>query len=638
MNRQIDEIREKISIVEIISEYTELTCAGSQHKGLCPFHSEKTPSFSVNDKSGLYYCFGCGKKGSVFDFVMEKRGFSFVEALKFLAQKAGVVLEQSSQKEWKNPKESAFRRLCYEALELAARSYERVLGLDSGKSASKYLLSRGIGEKVASVFRLGYAPGGWSFIEGDVSEGLGAFSEVFQSAAISQRELLFQVGLLKQKEEKFYDAFRGRVIFPISRSDGRVIAFGAREFAERGSGAKYLNSPQSAIYHKRRSFYAINHALPLIREKNTALICEGYTDVISLFQAGFCNAIASCGTAFGQDHALVLKRICKRAVLLFDGDEAGRKAASNAFIALLNSGIDGFVASLPEGEDPDTLIRGGKPDVVAKAIEKPRPLFEVYLENISGAKGEALSPVQVGEVGKKLTTLLSSVINPLVKESYLRTACDYLGVSAESFRKLLSEAEAKKRQVNRAKANAPKVIRSIKSDPKADSAMRLSSPLDRWQNLKRELLLALSRRPELAARLRDNEQAKEFFQKVDFGGVLDSYKGLGTGGVDCAWVSSSQLVASSPELEILRNVLSSQVERPEEILSEAIRQLSVGGSDPEQVITCFLEGVSALLSEISLFELRSRERGELNSDEKVQLAQAKLMEKARLEKSGKQPP
>ncbi|NQV57629.1 MAG: DNA primase, partial [Rhodospirillales bacterium] len=312
----LDELRGRLDLAGIIGKRVRLQRKGREHSGLCPFHNEKTPSFTVNEEKGFYHCFGCGEHGSAFDFVMKMDNLSFPEAVERLAAEAGMEVPQSTPEETRRATQAKSQLSIVEA---AAVYFEKQLRLPSGKAAMDYLLARGIGEEAIRRFRIGFSL--------DSRDGL---KLALARDGISESELL-EAGLLIKPDEAArpsYDRFRGRVMFPISDARGRVIAFGGRIL---GAGEpKYLNSPETALFHKRLSLYGLAESVEMARERREIVVVEGYTDVIALHQAGLKFAVAPLGTALTEDQMRLLWRFAPEPYLCFDGDAAGGRAALRA--------------------------------------------------------------------------------------------------------------------------------------------------------------------------------------------------------------------------------------------------------------------------------------------------------------------
>jgi DNA primase len=335
----IEEIRDKTDIVDVVSHYVELKRSGSNYKALCPFHDEKTPSFMVSPEKQIYHCFGCGKGGNVFGFVMEMEGVSFPEAVKTLGEECGVKVSFSPGA----GKDEGRNEALYRANEFAAEWYGNVLRGRRGAPVRDYLQRRGISEESVERFKLGLAPEGWD----------GLFKAARNKGL--PLEVLKELKLVVAREGGgYYDYFRKRLMFPIVSLSGRTIAFGARSLSK-SVEPKYLNSVESPIFKKRRTFFGINHAREAVRNRKAAILVEGYTDCIALHQAGFTNCMATCGTALTEEHARVLRRLTSAAVLLPDGDAAGLSGAVAAGAQLLAQNLSVKVALLEDGEDPDTL-------------------------------------------------------------------------------------------------------------------------------------------------------------------------------------------------------------------------------------------------------------------------------------------
>ncbi len=356
----IDTIRDRTDIVEVVSQYVELKRVGRRLVGLCPFHQEKSPSFGVDADKQLFHCFGCSRGGNVFNFLMEMEGVSFVEAVRTLGQRSGVPVELKRE----SPGEASRAEAFTAANAFAARFYHGVLtDRRTGARAQRYLLGRGIPENAWRRFGLGFAPDAWDrFWSAARREGV-------DEGVLSELRLITR----SDKSKGYYDYFRNRIMFPIISVSGRVIGFGARVLGD--EEPKYLNSAESAIFQKRRTFYGIDRARDAIRSKREALVVEGYTDLISLHMAGFTHAVASCGTALTPEHAALLRRLTQRAVLVPDGDLAGENAAVSSGAILLAVGVDVAVARLPQGMDPDSAVREQGTTGMAKTLENAGDYF-----------------------------------------------------------------------------------------------------------------------------------------------------------------------------------------------------------------------------------------------------------------------
>ena len=355
----IEEVRMKNDIVDVISQYVKLTRKGNSYFGLCPFHNEKTPSFSVTPSKQMYYCFGCGAGGNVFTFVMEYENFTFGEALKYLADRAGVELPKIEySKEAKAKAEKKAQLL--EINKQAAQYFYYQLRRENGRNAHDYLTGRGLSEETIRKFGLGYSD--------KYSDDLYKF---LKSKNYSD-ELLRESGLFNTDERHgMYDKFWNRVIFPIMDVNNRVIGFGGRVMGD--GKPKYLNSPETKIFDKSRNLYGLNIARTT--RKSYLILCEGYMDVIAMHQAGFTNAVASLGTALTSGHASLLKRYTQEVLLLYDSDEAGIRAALRGIPILREAGVNSRVVSLKPYKDPDEFIRNEGPEAFENRLNQAMDSF-----------------------------------------------------------------------------------------------------------------------------------------------------------------------------------------------------------------------------------------------------------------------
>jgi len=362
----IDEVRERNDIVDVISEYVLLKPQGKGFVGLCPFHAEKTPSFHVNPEKQLYHCFGCGAGGNVFTFIMAMEKLDFVEAVKFLAERAGMALPQTTDAEEFIRSKSRRERI-YQINRETARYYHRMLFSPEGGQALSYLKSRGLDLNTIRKFGIGYAPDGWENAKQHLL-GLG-FEE----------ELLIQSGIVVSSKGRTYDRFRNRVIFPIIKPRGLVVGFGGRVLDD--SLPKYLNSPESPVFHKSSTLFGLN----LIRAGSSLdhmIIAEGYMDVVTLHQFGFKNAVASLGTSLTQHQAKLIRRYTQQVYIAYDGDVAGQKATLRGLDILQDAGLRVKVILFPEGMDPDEVLRKYGAEFFKKLMDKAVSLVDYKLDKL----------------------------------------------------------------------------------------------------------------------------------------------------------------------------------------------------------------------------------------------------------------
>lgn len=365
----IEEIKSRLDIVDVISSYIKLKRTGSNYKAICPFHSEKNPSFFVSPARQIWHCFGCGAGGGIFDFVMRIEGIEFGDALKILAQKAGVELKPKSP-EWQKLKTE--RQRLYEILELATKFFEKQLEGKVGQKVVEYLKKRGISEESIKKWRIGWAPQSWdSLIKLLVSKGY-------------KKEEIEKAGLaIKSGTENYYDRFRGRIIFPIFDLNSQVVGFGGRIFGKKekeAEVAKYINTPSTLLYDKGKILYGLDKAKLEIRRKDFCILVEGYTDVILAHQAGFENTVATSGTALGSYQLSILKRYTDNLYLAFDMDIAGDFATKRGIDLAQIQGFNIKVMVLPEGKDPADVISSDHKKFESVILEA-RSILDFYFEN-----------------------------------------------------------------------------------------------------------------------------------------------------------------------------------------------------------------------------------------------------------------
>ncbi len=376
----IREIRDQADIGAIVSKYVSLKPAGRNLKGLCPFHQEKTPSFSVNPLRGFFYCFGCQSKGDVFNFLMLIEGKSFYEAVRGLAEQYSIALPETSSHELSKQRS---RREALLAANAAAQNYFRKGMSEDPNPAMSYLLERGITQESMTRFGLGYAPDGW--------RGL---SDFLGKTGVPQKDAI-DVGLLVQKEgsNSVYDRYRARVVCPISTPAGDVVGFSARALSDDVKGAKYINSPESEVYKKSDLLYGLPQAVDSIRRDKSLVLVEGNFDVVVLHQYGIRNVVAPLGTALTEKQIKKIKRLCERVILCYDGDGAGIKATHKAIAMCLDADLHCLVAKLPEGKDPDSAVRES-PESFKKLIANAPTaidylIHEVWMRRVSTGSDKA---------------------------------------------------------------------------------------------------------------------------------------------------------------------------------------------------------------------------------------------------------
>jgi len=422
----VDEVRARADIVEVIGEHVALKRAGKEFKARCPFHEERTPSFYVVPSKGFYKCFGCGESGDVFTFLMKRMGLSFLDAVRLVAERAGVEIREVSRQGGEDP----FRHF-HEANSFAQEFFEKSLWEGkTGKDARAYLQGRGIGREAAERFGLGYAPDAWRALrEGSAVHGI-------------DDAVLLEVGLLIQREERKepYDRFRNRVIFPIESTSGRTLAFGGRVLGEGSKGMpKYLNSPESPVYHKGKVLYGLSWAKNAIRREEGALVVEGYMDAVSLAATGIENVVAPLGTSMTEDQARLLTRYCSRVFLLFDSDPAGLKATFRAGDVLLAAGLHPAVVTLPPGEDPDTIIQKEGPEGIREYLSQAVDVLDRKFQILEERDYFSSIERTRGAVDRLLPTLRAAK-DPALRDIYVAKVAERTGVRRETL-----DAELEKR-------------------------------------------------------------------------------------------------------------------------------------------------------------------------------------------------
>lgn len=416
----VEEVRLKNDIVEVISSYVKLQKKGSSYFGLCPFHNEKSPSFSVSGQKQMYYCFGCGAGGNVFTFLMEYENYSFVEALKVLADRAGVELPKMEYSREAQEK-AELRTVLLEINKLAAKYFYAQLKSEQGKTAYTYLKDRQLSDATITAFGLGYS--------NKYSDDLYRYLKMKGYSD----EMLLKAGLISADEKHgAYDKFWNRVMFPIMDANNRVIGFGGRVMGD--GKPKYLNSPETPVFDKSRNLYGLHRART--SRKPYFIICEGYMDVIALHQAGFTNAVASLGTALTAGHASLIKRYVNEVYLTYDSDEAGTKAALRAAPILKSVGITAKVIRMEPYKDPDEFIKNLGADAFEERIHKARNGFLFGLEMLERDYDMA-SPEGKTAFMREAAARLTEFDEEIERSNYIEAVARTYGVSAEELRKLV---------------------------------------------------------------------------------------------------------------------------------------------------------------------------------------------------------
>jgi DNA primase len=428
----IERVRRGTDLVEIVSEHLSLRKAGQNYLGLCPFHHEKTPSFTVSQAKQLYYCFGCGAGGDVFSFLERQEQIAFPEALRRLAQRAGVALPAPSPTQrGAGEQRERERQALYAVLERAAALFRRnLLEHPEGARARAYLRERGIAPETEEAFGLGYALPTWNDLERRLrKEGCPV-------------ERLQQAGLIQASETggRYYDRFRGRLLFPIRDPSGRVIAFGGRVLGE--GQPKYLNSPETPVFQKGQCLYGLDRAKETIRRMGYGIVVEGYLDALMAHQHGFPHAVATLGTALTADHVRLLHRFAPKITLLFDADPAGVRAALRGLDPIVSEGMRVHVALLPEGDDPDSFLRRAGRGALEERLRGSIPLVEFILQtHLQGQESAAVGD-RIDRL-ERVLPVLARVTHPIERGHYVKQVAERLHIDESDIRDALRQREGK---------------------------------------------------------------------------------------------------------------------------------------------------------------------------------------------------
>jgi len=514
---KIEEIKSRVDIVELASEYLTLKKAGRNYLGLCPFHQEKTPSFTVSREKQIFYCFGCGEGGNVITLLMKIANKSFPEAIQYLAEKTGILLPVKTFGREGREKDS----LHDEILRLNARAaqfFARQLSSPAGKTARDYLQKRAVGEDIIRQFRLGYAPEAWRSL-GDDMEGGDLSLKMAEQAGL----------VIAGKEGGFYDRFRGRLMFPIENASGEIVAFGGRILKE--GEPKYLNSPESPVYSKGKNLYGLNKAREAIRKKGFCLIVEGYFDVISLWNAGVCNVVATLGTAMTRDHLELLRRYTQDVVALFDPDTAGRKALDRSLELFLGADMRARALILPDNCDPDDFVKKHGPARLEELIALAPSISDYYIDTVLG-NGKTFEENR--DLVKEAIEFVGKINNEIEKNLFIRRIAEKSGIDQALL----------KREARRKAAPAPSI-------PKTSSGAALN-PLE--LNLVR-LMLEYPQRALLVEQENILDYCLEPALKELGKKILETYKLLG-------YVDINVLLPSDEDKPLRERLYKMSVEEP----------------------------------------------------------------------------
>ncbi|MEI6222169.1 MAG: DNA primase [bacterium] len=451
MQDQVEEIKNRLSIVDVIEEYIPLKKAGHTLKTLCPFHQEKTPSFVVNPDIGIFKCFGCNESGDMFAFVMKKEHLTFKEALEKLARKAGVTLTKDvTQLRKIDRKESAYR-----LNKRVTDYYNRILMQESAKPAREYLHQRGFTDEMIQTAQLGLAPNAWDTLSKKLKQ------------SPKQQELATELGLLQHKNDRHYDRFRGRIMFPIFNGQNAVVGFSGRSLdfllntEEQANSAKYMNSPQSVVFDKSSVLYGMNRAKESIIKEKSAILVEGNVDVLLLHQEGTLNALAPLGTSLTEQHLRIIKHWTENVILAFDGDDAGKKATLRALELLGSLDFSSWVVALPKNYDVAQWIQEGKTWKELEETKVEGPLF--YILNTE-SQHDSRTVNGKKETLQQLIPYLSNFSSPVVTTHYLRIVAHRFDIPEETLHQAIKAEKRKKK-------NPKRPIQTVELNAKDDNQL-----------------------------------------------------------------------------------------------------------------------------------------------------------------------
>jgi DNA primase len=475
INSPIDEIKNRINIVDLIKDYVKLEKSGSNYRAICPFHSEKTPSFFVNQARQIWHCFGsCNEGGDIFKFIMKIEGFEFADALRILAAKAGVELKKQ------DPIIKSKRQRIYEICEWSARFFQLQMQTKNGSMVKEYLSKRGINESSIEEWRIGYAPEGWSSLFFFLNE-----------KGYSGKEIV-SAGLAIEKNDfsGYFDRFRKRIIFPIFDFNLQPVGFGGRIFNSKNEKeAKYMNTPNTILYDKSKILYGLHRARTPIRKEDNCILVEGYTDVITSCQSGIDNVVAASGTALTRDQLSLIKRYTDNITTAFDMDDAGGSATSKSIDLALSMGFDVRVALMNDGLDPADMILNN-PESWKESIKKSISIMDFYFKK-AFSKIDSSIPENKKKIGFILVPEIAKIPNNIEKDYWVQKLADKLEVKEESIRKEIDKI-------------------SPETKDREDVVIENNNKKDRKTLLEERLLMFIAKKPSLIDSI---EEVNDIFKK-----------------------------------------------------------------------------------------------------------------------------
>ncbi|MGM0409500.1 MAG: DNA primase [Bacillota bacterium] len=485
-----EEVKEKIDIVDVISDYVQLKKSGKNYKGLCPFHQENTPSFTVNPQNQFYHCFGCGAGGDVYSFLMEIEHITFYESLKIAAERVGLELPNQSQKQ---KRVANLREKIFKMNDLTARFYNYLLlNHKCAEKAFDYLKNRGFNKKDIKKFNLGFAPDKWT-----------ALYKFLSNKGYNRKEMA-QAGLIVNKsQKKYYDRFRNRIIFPIFNSRGEVLAFGGRILDESVNQPKYLNSPDSIVYDKSDNLYGLNWAKNFMRNKDEVIIMEGYTDVLTAQIKGVKNVVASLGTSLTEKQSQLIKRYAKKAYIAYDADIAGAKATLRGLEILKNKGLNVKVIQLPENADPDDFLKSKGKKEFLNLKDNALSLVEFKINNIISNKNIQDTDDKIN-LSHEIIDVLVKIKDPIERELYSKKIANKLDIDKE---RMIGEVEKKYKKLSK------KDKRSKKRYTKNAKEYNKTNIVNSINTVEKKIIKAFIDYPKYRNFIKKNLSKKYFFTK-----------------------------------------------------------------------------------------------------------------------------
>ncbi len=561
----IDRVRDSANIVEVISQYIDLRKRGQNFVGICPFHNDTHPSLYVSPAKEIYKCFACGAGGNVFTFLMEYDKISFIDAVKQLGDRYGIEVQLSGAESDKDLYSNLF-----DIHDFSAELYHKNLFSKSNGKILKYLLDRGLTEETIRTFKVGYSFTGWEDLLKKVQ------------AQKYKDEVIEKSGLFTKSEKGIYDRFRNRIMFPIFNHSGKVIALGGRTM-DRDEPAKYINSPDTPLYHKSNVLYGLHFSRQPIRQKKAVVLVEGYMDLIQLYQAGITNVVAASGTALTERHVQQIKKFTNRAYLAYDGDRAGTDAAIRAGYLLFQGGVEPLVLNVPAGKDPDDWVREVGADGIRKAAKNAQSLINFELDS---REVEQLSSTQQSELVSNIVFNIARIGDSIIQNSILKNIAQRIKIDERELVQRL------KREQSRQRIN-------VGTDSNEAQPLEYSSLLQKAQILLVKMLA--SDDPKIRQMVRDQldidlisepllkrlaEQIMPLYDEINYSSLIDQFKGKQEKEL-VANILMEEVPQGEPEKEIKDCILVLKAQPLKEKIKAVrfkIRELEDSGQDPLEAV------------------------------------------------------